>query len=378
MTRQAFTIGILDRYIFKDLYKSFVGVALILILIIFANNLVLLLEKVLEGYISRDMLWGMMLFELLKMLSFILPPAFFFAILLSLGRLYRDSEIAAMQASGLGSGFLFRSYLISAVPALLMVALLSYVVMPWAVYEKAVMRAEHDAGKQDIASLETGKFTEYKDGEIIFFAASAGQNKGDIRDVFVQSHTRNETSLISAKEGYQYVDEDTDSHYLVLKNGYRYVGEPGKNNYKIARFYEYGIRIREVEGSSAEISSAMKPTSEIWSSSNLEDRLELQRRFAIPVALLALAIMAVPLSRSMPRQGVFGRFLLAFIVYFCFMNLSRLAGKWMEADLTPLWLGTWWVSLLAIGLAAFIELRDRYPHKFQLSYFPALLSGLRK
>ncbi len=110
----------------------------------------------------------------------------------------------------------------------------------------------------------------------------------------------------------------------------------------------------------------MKPTAEIWNSEQLLDKFELQFRLALPVALLALTVMAIPLSRSLPRQGVFGRLLLAFIVYFCFMNVTKLAEKWMEKDLTPLWLGMWWVSVIAVLLAIFIEMRDRYPHLLTL------------
>jgi lipopolysaccharide export system permease protein len=82
MNLSLFRITLLDRYLFKDLYKTFIGVALVLVLILFANNLVLALEKILKGVVSREMLWQLMQFELLEMLSLILPPAFFFSILL--------------------------------------------------------------------------------------------------------------------------------------------------------------------------------------------------------------------------------------------------------------------------------------------------------
>jgi lipopolysaccharide export system permease protein len=362
MNLSLFRITLLDRYLFKDLYKTFIGVALVLVLILFANNLVLALEKILKGVVSREMLWQLMQFELLEMLSLILPPAFFFSILLSLGRLYRDSEIIAMQASGLGPLFLYRSYLMAAIPAFLLVATLSYVVMPWAKYSIALMEASRDREQTDIRALETGKFSEFKKGEIVFFAAESGENKGDIRDVFIQIRRKAETGLISATEGYQYIDEETGSHYMVLKNGYRYVGEPGKNNYSIAKFYEYGIRIREVQAGAAKVETKMRPTSQIWNSSGEADRIEMHFRLALPIALLALTVIAVPLSRSLPRQGVFGRFMVAFIVYFCFMNVSKLAEKWMENDVMPIWLGMWWVSALVILLTVFIEFRDRYAH----------------
>ncbi|NNJ91895.1 MAG: LPS export ABC transporter permease LptF [Gammaproteobacteria bacterium] len=353
---------LIDRYLIQELYKTFLGVTVVLVMIIFANNFVLSLEKIVLGQFSSDALVQLMSFELLEMVNFIIPPAFFFAILISLGRLYRDSEIIAMQASGVGPGTFYKSYLLGAIPVIIVTLLMVLYTLPWAQYSMAQLEANQDRDNTTFAAIEVGKFQEIQGGETVFFAASEGDEPGELRDVFIQNRRNGRLGIISAKEAYQLIDKETAQHFLVLKNGYRYTGEPGQNTYTTSSFYEYGIRIRQLEQKQAKVPVKALPTAELWRSGNPLHRMEMQFRYSIPLAVLALTFLAIPLSRSMPRQGIYGRMLVAFVVYFTFMNLHKVAEKWMEDGDSPLWLGMWWVPFVAVGVALMIETRDRYAY----------------
>ena len=368
-------LTLIDRYLIRELYKTFLGVTVVLVLIIFANNFVLSLEKIVLGQFSSDALIQLMSFELLEMVNFIIPPAFFFAILISLGRLYRDSEIIAMQASGVGPQVFYKSYLIGAIPVIILTLLMVLYTLPWAHYSMAQLEASQDRDNTTFASIEVGKFQEIQNGETVFFAASEGDEPGELRDVFIQDRRNGKLGIISAKEAYQLIDQETEQHYLVLKNGYRYTGEPGQNTYTSSSFYEYGIRIRQLEQRQAKVPVKALSTSELFQSDNPLHRMEMQFRYSIPLAVLALTFLAIPLSRSMPRQGIYGRMLVAFLVYFTFMNVHKVAEKWMEDGDSPLWLGMWWVPLVALGVALLIEVRDRYAY---LLTSRALIKRLKK
>ncbi|MEJ2214429.1 MAG: LptF/LptG family permease, partial [Gammaproteobacteria bacterium] len=155
-----FPISIIDRYLIWEVYKTFFAVAVVLVLIIFSNNFVRSLEKIITGQISNDVLWHLLGLDLLQMIGLLLPPAFFFAVLISLGRLYRDSEIIAMQTSGVGPLNLFRAYLLAAVPVIALVSYLVLVTLPWANLSMVELRASQDRDKSTFASIETGKFLE--------------------------------------------------------------------------------------------------------------------------------------------------------------------------------------------------------------------------
>ena len=375
MKSSLWSFSILDRYLVRGLYKAFFAVTVILVLIIFANNLVLSLEKIVGGYFNSEDLWSLMGFELLEMLGFLIPPSFFFAVLVSLGRLYRDSEIIAMQASGIGPVSLYKACLVGAVPVILLTSFLVMVSLPWAKYSVIQLEANRDLDKSTIGVIETGKFQELQKGETVFFAESLGKEEGEIKNIFIQNRRNGKPGIISAQEGYQYIDKETGDHYLVLKNGFRYTGEPGENTYTSSQFYEYGIRIRRIEQKKADMPVKAQPTAQLWDSDIKEHQIEMQFRLSIPLALLALAFLAVPLSRSLPRQGIYGRLLLAFIVYFSFMNVHKLAKRWLEDGDSPMWLGMWWLPVTAILLALLIELRDRYDY---LLNWKTLLSKVRR
>lgn len=369
-------MNIIDRYLIRELYKAFLAVTLILVLIIFANNFVLSLEKIVAGYFSSDVLWALMGFELLEMVGFLVPPSFFFAILISLGRLYRDSEIIALQASGVGPLSIYRAYLLGAVPVVMLTLLLVLFSLPWAKYSMVQLEASQERDDSSIGSIETGRFLELQQGDTVFFAESGGGKKGDIKDIFIQDRRNGKLGIISAKKGYQYIDKNTGDHYLVLKNGYRYTGEPGQNNYTSSQFYEYGIRIRTVEQKQASIPVKAQPTVSLWGSERPAHRTEMQFRLSIPLALLALTFLGIPLSRSLPRQGIYGRLLVAFIVYFSFMNMHKLSHKWMQEGDSPLWLGMWWLPVVAVVIALFIELHDRYDYLFNRKIFSRMVKRL--
>jgi lipopolysaccharide export system permease protein len=99
---------------------------------------------------------------------------------------------------------------------------------------------------------------------------------------------------------------------------------------------------------------------ELWSSSELADRAELEHRIAAPLAIFTLAMLAIPLVDISPRQKTGGRLFLAFLAYFSFFNLQRLAETWLGMGLTPSWLGSLWYQLAILGSVYLILLPDSF------------------
>jgi lipopolysaccharide export system permease protein len=133
---------------------------------------------------------------------------------------------------------------------------------------------------------------------------------------------------------------------------------PGEGEFSVAEFSEYAVRVRRGDIDKRKVARKARPTSELWQSDNLDDRSELQYRLSFPLAVLAFAVVSVPLGRSLPRQGIHARLLRALLVYFVFMNLQRAAQNWMESGDTPAWLGMWWVPLTMVGIAGVLLLSD--------------------
>ena len=86
-------------------------------------------------------------------------------------------------------------------------------------------------------------------------------------------------------------------------------------------------------------------------SSEPEEVAELHWRVGIPIATIVLAIMAVPLSRSQPRQGRYGRLAIGLLVFIIYFNLMSAGKAWLEQGTVSPSLGLWWVHALMLSFA---------------------------
>jgi lipopolysaccharide export system permease protein len=136
---------------------------------------------------------------------------------------------------------------------------------------------------------------------------------------------------------------------VTLKGGHRFDGRPGSGDYLIGDFEEYQIRI---PGSGPVKQTYTKrtamPSMDLLRSPNLADRVELEHRLSAPLSILTLTLLAIPLVDPSPRQRASGRILLAFLAYFSFFNLQRLAESWLENGVTPPWLSSLWYQFAVL------------------------------
>jgi len=79
-----------------------------------------------------------------------------------------------------------------------------------------------------------------------------------------------------------------------------------------------------------------------------------------PVSALLLALAAIPLSRSRPRQGRYAKMLLALGIYAVYFNLLDVSRSWVEQGSSNY---IWWVpgllTLVVVGLyvPTFLKMR---------------------
>ena len=78
----------------------------------------------------------------------------------------------------------------------------------------------------------------------------------------------------------------------------------------------------------------------------------------MPVSVLILAILAVPLSRSSPREGRYARIGAGLLLYVIYANLVSIAYVWVQRELVPDWVGMWWVHALMLSYALFLIVRQ--------------------
>jgi len=350
-------MGVIDRLLLREILKTLFVVLLVLALVLLSNTLVRYLGMAASGALGTNVLLLVVGLELVKALGLIIPPAFFFSVLWVLGRMYRDSEMVALAASGFGHARIFQAVLLAAVPLALLVAVLVMEVLPWAKGRVSALKAG-EANSADISGVRTGRFNEFSRGGLVVYTERLSEDGFKMEGVFVQDRQQGRLGLVTAENAYQTTDPETGERFVILTNGRRYVGTPGQLEYTVGQFKEYAIRIPEFGELGYKLSRSAKSWQTLLASGDPQDRAEFQYRLSVPFALLAFAVLAVPLARSPPRSGVYGRLTFAVLLYFTFFNLQRVAERWLETNVVPAWLGMWWLPMLMLAVAGLIMVLD--------------------
>ena len=100
--------GILNRYILRETAQAWFVVTLVLLLILVTNQFAQVLGDAAASKLPKQAIMLVMGLTSLQYLTILIPVAFFLAIMIALGRLYRDSEMAAIMACGIGPTGLYR------------------------------------------------------------------------------------------------------------------------------------------------------------------------------------------------------------------------------------------------------------------------------
>ena len=355
-------LGVIDRYILLEVLKVFAAILGTLLLIVVSMLLLRTLEQVNVGALGSGLVLRYMGLQVLRELSSLLPPTFFISVLVALGRMSRDSELIALGACGLGPGRIYRSLFYLALPAALLTAWFSFALKPLAVWEIQKIRQQRQEQVQQIAGIKQGRFYQHEqssgEGPVTIYVEEI-EDKKQLRNVFIHDRSEDQIRLVVSETGSRRVDEASGDHFVTLFNGHRYDGSPGQPDYSIGSFERYNLRIepRELEYFRGGKRASYK-TTELLGSEDLEDQAELQDRIGNPLAVFTLTLLAIPLTVMSPRQRATGRMFLAFLTYFSFFNLQRLATNWFETGATPSWLGSLWYQAFILVLVLTILLPE--------------------
>lgn len=325
----------------------------VLLLIIVGRLLIDLLSDAIEGDFPVDVILPLLALGSLESIILLAPVALLLALMLTLGRLYRDNEMTVLRACGVGAARLYRPLVWLTLPVVIVLSLLVFYVSPWAVRlaGEIAFDAEHRA---DLSMVSAGRFITAEDqAQWVLFVEDVNHETGMVENIFIHSLDRGAVTIETAERADQIVDPETGARLLVLSDGYRYEGTPGQGDYIITAFERHTLRLPQLAGQPAVDEPDAKPTAALLASDDSADRAELQFRLSVPVSAALLALLAIPLSHTTPRQGRFAKLALAIVIYILYANAVLMAVNWVERGLLPAWIGVWWAHGL---LLAFIGL----------------------
>ena len=332
-------MNLISRYIFREVLVSTFIVVAILLLIFMSNQFAETLGDAASDALPREAVLRVFSLQFVQTLALLAPVSLLLGILLAMARLNRDSEMTALAACGIGPQRLLGPVATLGMLAAAAVGWLALFAAPRAASEVETIRFQAQA-EMELGALTPGRFTSVDGGETVVYAVSAD---GDtLYGVFIERELDGRMVVVVAEEGRRSTNPETGASMLRLFNGKRYVGKPGEAQFSVEEFEEHGIPIRFETAELEEVVEA-RSTASLLASSDGESRAELAFRISVPVSILALALLAVPLGRSSPREGKYARFGMGILIYIIYANLLSIARVWIEKDAVPQWLGLWWV-----------------------------------
>lgn len=352
---------IIFRYLSKEILISTFAVCLALAFIFLSVRFANLLAEATAGKYAVNVLFEMIGYRMPGFLQVIFPFGFYIAVLLAYGRLYMESEMVVLFACGMSQRQLLLITLAPAFLIAILVAVFSFWLGPAGTRHYAQILDEQ-RNRSEFDVLNTGRFQAIAGGQTITYVQEITNNHKYLNDVFIARDGASKTSptVLLARHGEQLEHSEYGQRYLVLNDGYQYEGQPGTADFRITHFSSYGQYMPPVVLSGDYTNEAdAKPTMELFSSNDRVMRTTLQWRLSLPLMVLVTAFLAVPFSKTNPRQGRYLKMLPAFLIfvfYYIFLASVRemmAQGKW------PLFPGFWAVHAVFAGLGWLLFNWDR-------------------
>jgi lipopolysaccharide export system permease protein len=340
-----------DSTVRKELARSFGATLVVLVTIVMTMTLIRTLSQASRGSVNPQEVLMVMGYVVLGYLAPVLTLSLFIAIVGTLSRMYRDSEMVIWFSAGRGLSAFLKPLFGFAWPILLMVATLALVLWPWA-NEQAQELRDRYGRRGDLERVAPGQFQESASGRRVFFLDKDTPDNKSGRNIFISTVEKDKETVTSARSGH--VTSQGDSQYLMLANGQRLETTLTERSMRVSEFEEYGTRVRGSQLSPLEQSPAKtRSTLQLLTDPSPVNRGELGWRVGLALAALNFVILAITVSSVNPRVGRSGNLVFALFAFIVYYNLLNLGQNWIatgRAGIVPFLLGLHGTAFLAGAL----------------------------
>lgn len=298
-----------------------------------------------------------------------LPMAFLLGVLIGIGRLSGDSELVALRACGVKPSALYRPTLGAA--ALLSVAVFLFynLVLPSA-NEELTRSMARVAATSVVNFVQPRAFRQPRPGVTLFFDR-VGSDGRSLEGVFLklgEGDERNDRVIVARRgaltlEGDKLwldlyssvvheVDPGNPSRYRTNRNDFQRIlfSEDIESTAQERITYEKGLRAQSLP----ELLDTARRMETISPARRRLALVEIQKKFSIPFACLAFAMIGIPLAETSRRGGKGSGFALSLAILVLYYVLISNGETWAQEGRMPAVIAMWLpnVLLLVVGLFA--------------------------
>jgi lipopolysaccharide export system permease protein len=313
----------------KELSRSFGATLVVLVTIVMTMMLIRTLGLASKGSVNPSEVFLVMAYTVLGYMPTILSLSLFVAIVGTLSRMYRDSEMVIWFSSGRGLADFVQPLFRFAWPVLLLIAVMALVGWPWANSQTIGMRAQYER-RSDIERVSPGEFRESSGRMRVFFIDKDTPDNATATNVFIWAIERGLQITTSARSGR--IEDIGNNRYLMLSNGQR-LERPllPTSGLKISEFETYGTRA----GGSSDFATdstpvRAKPTLQLLREPGDVSQGELAWRLGMLLAAINFVLLALTVSSVNPRVGRSGNLLFALFAFVVYYNMLNLGQSWIS------------------------------------------------
>lgn len=350
-------MSIAGRYLNRELCSVFVMVLLVLLLVAVGGRFIGFLQGAAIGKYSGGSLLLLLGLRLPEIVQLLLPFALFLAVLLTLGRLYAEQELAILLGGGASTGHVLRWLAPLTLTVAATVGVLATTVTPNS-NAALITQLFSERLDRDFANLSPGVFHVYAAGDRVSYADSLSDDGAFLQSVFLSERLGgSSTASVRAEQGSALIDEKTGSRFLLLERGSRYEGRIGERGYRVVEFERMGQRIAVDTTPSTNTDVGAMSHAELAGLGSSAAAAELGWRWSLPVLTVIAVLIGTGLARVKPRQGRFAKLLPGLGVFVAYYLALTLVQNRLLEDGWPTALGYWPVHG-AFALFAWWQLRQ--------------------
>ena len=319
----------------------------VILTIVLTSMLIATLRQAAGGNVAPQDVLLLMGYASLAYLPTMLALSLFIAIVATLGRMYRESEMTIWFASGVPLRRFVRPVLRMATPILALVVLLELWVWPWS-NQNSTQLKERYAKRSDLSRVAPGQFQSSRDGSRVFFIERDSADGTTGRNVFILSHTARTEAVTTSAKGH--VEVQGDDRFLVLDKGQRNEENSETHEKTLSRFERYEVLAdSQVLASASKLPPKATSTVDLLKSAEPGQQGELAWRFGMILSAVNMTLLGLPLAHTNPRRPNSWNLMFALLSFVVYFNLINLTQSWVGNGRMALP-----ASLLAVHGGAFV------------------------
>jgi lipopolysaccharide export system permease protein len=319
-----------DSTVRKELARGFGATLVVILTIMLTYFLIRTVGQAASGAIAPQDVVLLMGYVMLQHLPTMLALSLFVATVITLGRMYRDSEMVIWFSAGVGLARFVRPALRMAWPVLLVVALLVLFAWPWGNLSSLELRERYQQ-RGDLSRVTPGVFQSSSDGRRVFFVERDSADGVNARNVFILSRQAHAESVTSARSGR--LETEGEQRLLVLERGQRNDVDLKSGEHGLSSFETYRVLASEkASRSAANRSPRVVPTIDLLRNPLPRHQGELAWRFGLLLGAANLLLLGIGLAATNPRRASNWNLLFALLAFFVYYNLVNLSQAWVANE----------------------------------------------